>query len=103
MTSVAGLEADFCTSLFKLPNNKKRTHILKNSKSRIDLKFISKPNRVIDSDVQTSLHLYCHHQIVYAKLDLRVFYPAIYMRGNDVAFQAYEPDNIKKLINLFEL
>ena len=51
------------------------THILDNSKSCIDLIFTSQPNMIMDSGVHPSLHSNCHHQIIYAKFDLKVFYP----------------------------
>ena len=70
MTSFEGPELDFLTSQFEiLQIIKESTHILKNSKSYIDLIFISQPNLVMDSSVHTSLHSHCHHQIIYAKFD----------------------------------
>ena len=55
-------------------------HILEDSSSCIDLVFTSQPNimRYLDIGVQTSLHLNSHHQIVFAKLDLKVYYPPPY-------------------------
>ena len=35
---------------------------------------------VIDSGVHASLHANCHHQIIYAKFDLKISYPPP-MRG----------------------
>ena len=46
-------------------------HVLENFSSFIDLIFTSQPNLVVDSCVQPSLHPNCHHQIVYAKFDLK--------------------------------
>ena len=34
----------------------------------------------MDSGVHPSLHSNCHHQIIYAKFDLKVFYPLPYER-----------------------
>ena len=34
----------------------------------------------MDSGVHASLHPNCHHQIVYAKLDLKIEYPPLYER-----------------------
>ena len=53
------------------------THILINSSaSCIDLIFTSQPNLVMESGVHSSLHLNCHHQIVFAKFNLpSILYP----------------------------
>ena len=51
------------------------THILPNSSSCIDLIFTNQPNLVTESGVYPSLHPKCHHQIVFAKLNLNVEYP----------------------------
>ena len=47
------------------------THILPNSSSCIDLIFTSQPNMVIESGIHSSLHSSCHHQIVFAKFNLK--------------------------------
>ena len=44
------------------------TYILQNSSSCIDLIFADKPNLIVESGVFPSLHLKCHHQIIYSKL-----------------------------------
>ena len=49
------------------------THILESSSSCIDLIFTSQPNLVMNSGVHTSLHHNCHHQIIYAKFNLKKF------------------------------
>ena len=78
ITSFEGSELDFLTSQFGLSQIiKEPTHILDNSRSCIDLIFTSQPNMVIDSGVHASLQSHCHHQVIYAKFDLKV----IYMRG----------------------
>ena len=56
------------------------THILPNSSSCIDLIFTDQPNLVIDSGVHPSLHINCHHQIVYSKLNFKIIYPPPYQR-----------------------
>ena len=56
------------------------THLLENSSSCIDLIFTSQPNLVMDADVHPSLHANCHHQIVYAKFNLKIRYPPPYER-----------------------
>ena len=54
------------------------THVLDNSKSCIDLIFTSQLNIIIDSEVHSSLHSNCHHQMIFAKFDLKDFYPPLY-------------------------
>ena len=54
------------------------THILPASSSCIDLIFVSQPNLVMESGVHSSLHQKCHHQIIYAKLNLKINYPPPY-------------------------
>ena len=56
------------------------THVLENSLSCIDLNFTSQPNLVVDSEVHSSLHPNCYHQIVYAKFNLKVHFPQHYER-----------------------
>ena len=51
------------------------THILEHASSCIDLTFTSQPNIVLDSGVHSSLHPNFHHQIVFAKFNLKVYYP----------------------------
>ena len=47
------------------------THILPNSSLCIDVIFMSQPNMVIESGIHSSLHSSCHHQIVFAKFNLK--------------------------------
>ena len=56
------------------------THILPNSSSCIDLIFTNQPNLVTESGGCLSLHPKCHHQIVFAKLNLKEEYPPLYER-----------------------
>ena len=42
--------------------------------------FTNQPNLVTESGVYPSLHPKCHHQIVFAKLNLNVEYPPLYER-----------------------
>ena len=51
------------------------THILPNISSCIDLVFTSQSNMVIESDVHSSLHSSCDHQIAFAKFNLKICYP----------------------------
>ena len=56
------------------------THILNTSSSCIELIITSQPNLIADSGVHSSLHPNCHHQIVFAKLNLHIIYPPPYLR-----------------------
>ena len=56
------------------------THISPNSLFCIDLTFTDQPNLVIDCGVHPSLHLNCHHQIIYCKFSLMTEYPPPYER-----------------------
>ena len=56
------------------------THILESSSSCIDLIFTTQPNLVVESGVHPSLHPNCHHQIVFAKFNLQIYYPPPYPR-----------------------
>jgi len=58
----------------------KPTHILPNSSSCIDLIFTNQPNMIINSNVHSSLHPRCHHQIIYAKINFKIHYPPPYER-----------------------
>ena len=53
---------------------------LPNSESCIDLFFTSQPNLVSESGVHASLFPRCHHQIIYAKINLKIYYPPPYER-----------------------
>ena len=57
---------------------KEATHILESSSSCIDLIFTTQPNLVVESGVHPSLHPNCHHQIVFAKFNLQIYYPPPY-------------------------
>ena len=59
---------------------KEPTHILHNSSSCIDLIFASQPNLITESGVHPSLHPNCHHQLIYTKLNLQMYYPPQYYR-----------------------
>ena len=56
------------------------THIHNSSSSCIDLLFTSQPTIVMEFGIHSSLHSYCHHQIVFAKFTLSIFYPPPYER-----------------------
>ena len=48
--------------------------------SCIDLIFTSRPKLVVESGVLLSLHPNCHHQISFAKYNLKIHYPPPYFR-----------------------
>ena len=50
------------------------TYTTNNSSTCIDLLSTSQTNLVIESGVHSSLYPNCHHQISFAKFDLRIFY-----------------------------
>ena len=52
----------------------KPTHILYLSSSCTDLIFTLQPNLVRESEIHSHLHLNYHHQIIFAKFDLYIFY-----------------------------
>ena len=56
------------------------THLTANSFWCIDLIFTSQPNLVMESGVHSSLHPNCHHQIGFAKINLKICYPPPYER-----------------------
>ena len=53
------------------------THTIGDSSSCIELMYISQPNLVMESGVHSSLHLNRHHQISYAKFNLKIYYPLL--------------------------
>ena len=61
---------------------------------------MSPPNMVMGSGVHASLHPHCHHQIILAKFDLKVFYPLPYERTMWYFSQAHS-DCIKRAVDLF--
>ena len=56
------------------------THIQTTSSSYIDLIFTNKPNLSVNSGVHSSLHPYCHYQIVHTRFNLNTYYPLPYQR-----------------------
>ena len=81
LTTIEGNQVDAITSSYGLSQLIcEPTHILQNSSSCIDLIFINQNNFIMDSGVHASLHPNCHHQIVYAKLNLKIEHPPLYER-----------------------
>ena len=56
------------------------THLLQNSSSFIDLIFTSQPNIVVESGVPPSLYTNCLHQTIFARFNLKIYYPPSYLR-----------------------
>ena len=77
------------------------THIIGKRSSCIDLIFASQPNLVVESGVQSSLHQNCHHQIVFARFNLKVVFPPPYER-EVWHFKKANVDHIRKAINGFQ-
>ena len=82
ITSLECSKIDTITSSYGLSQLiQEPTHILNSSSSCIDLIFTSQPNLVRESGIHSSLlHSNCHHQIVFAKFNLSIFYPPPYER-----------------------
>ena len=101
ISSYESLQIDTITSQFRLQQLiKEPTYLTANSSSCIDLIFTSQPNLVMESGVHSSLHPNCHHQIVFAKINLKIYYPPPYERE----IWHYEKENadlIRRLINQF--
>ena len=55
---------------------------------------------VMDSGLHVFLHPHCHHQIIFAKFDLKVFFPPPYERAV-WHFSQVNSDYIKKAVDLF--
>ena len=79
--------------------NFEKLKILESSSSCIDLIFSTLPNMVLESRVHHSLHQNRHHQIIFAKFNLKVYYPPRYERTIFYYSQA-NVDHIQQAINL---
>ena len=76
-------------------------HVLNSSSSCIDLIFTLQTNIFLISRIHSWLHLNCHHQIVFAKFNLPIFYPPPYEK----AVRYYESANtefIRRVIDQFD-
>ena len=97
-TNFEGSTIESITSQFGLHHLiNEPTHLLQNSSSCIDLIFTSQPNIVIESGVRPSLHPNCHHQIIFAKFNLKINSPPPYLRD----FQEANAGFIKRAISYF--
>ena len=78
------------------------THKLNGLSSCIGFILISRPNLVMDSGFHSSLHQNCHHHIVCAKFDLRIYYtPNLKIWTRRLALWQSKTDLIRKAINGF--
>ena len=102
ITSLEGYKIDTIASSYGLNQLiQEPTHILNSSSSCIDLIFTSQPNLVMESGIHSSLHSNCHHQIVFAKFNLSIFYPLPY----EITVWYYERANtelIRRAIGQFD-
>ena len=100
-TTYEGSKIDAITSQFGLQQLiKEPTHVLTDSSSCIDLLFTSQHNLVMESGVHSSLHQNCHHQIIHAKINLKVCYPPPYERET-WHYQHVNVDEIPQVLEQF--
>ena len=79
MTAQEGLKIENLLSQFSLSQViNEPTHIPENLYSCIDLLFTKQQNLIIDSGIHPSLNSNFHHQIIYGKFNLKIFYPSPY-------------------------
>ena len=100
-TGVLGSKIEDITSQFGLQQIiNKPTHIQGNSVFCIDLTVSSQPNLVMSLGIHLSLHQNYHHQIIFAKFNLKVHYPPPYKR-QVCHFKKSNMGHIKRAINGF--
>ena len=76
-----GAQSEVLTSFYDLNQLiKTPTHLLQIPLTCIDLIITNHPHLVMESGVHSSFSSTCHHEIVFAKLNLKVEYPAPYER-----------------------
>ena len=75
-TTQEGLKIENLLSQFPLSQViNEPTHISQNFNSCIDLLFTNQQDLITGSGIHPSLHSNCHHQIIYRKFNLKIFYP----------------------------
>ena len=67
----------------------------------IDFIFVNQPKVVVNPGIHPSLHLNCHHQVIFCKLHLKIKYPPPYTREVCDYGQARK-DFINGVINQFD-
>ena len=76
--SIEGIQLESITSFYWLHQIiNEPTHLLPSSSSCIDLIFTNQPNMITDSGVHPSHHQNCHHHIIFAKVNMKIFYPPL--------------------------
>ena len=73
--TIEGMQLESITpyyGLYQIIND--ATHILPLSTSCIDLIFTNLPNLVINTGTHPLLHQYCHNQVIFAEINLKVYY-----------------------------
>ena len=81
ITNFAGKKIDFLTSSAGYTQIiDKPTHVINKSKSCIDLIFCTNQNVITKYGVDASLFDKCHHNIIYAKINIRVPLPPVFIR-----------------------
>ena len=93
-TTYESSKIDAVTSQFGLQQ------LIKELISCIDLIFTSQPSLVMELGVHLSLHSNSHHQIIYAKFNLKIHYPPPYER-EIWHYQKANIDQIRKAIEQF--
>ena len=102
ITSLEGSKVDTIANSYGLNQLiQEPTHILNSSSSCIDLIFTSQPNLVMESGIHSSLHSNCHHQIVFAKFNLSIFYPPPYER-TVWYYERANTEHIRRAIDQFD-
>ena len=99
-TSYEGVKIDTLNTQFGLQQIiKEPTHILAEPSCCIHLIFTSHQNLVMESEVHSSLHPNFHHQITYAKFNLKIHYPVPYER-EIWHYDQPNVDHIRKAVDL---
>ena len=80
-TAYEGSKIDGIASQFGLHQHMNEpTHLTRNTTSCMDMIFTSQPNLVMKSGLHFLEHENCHHQITYAKFNLKIYHPTPYER-----------------------
>ena len=102
ITSLEGSKIDTIANSYGLNQLiQEPTHILNLLSSCIDQIFTSQTNLVMDSGIHSSLHSNCHHQIVFAKFNLSIFYPPPYERTVSY-YERANTELIRRAIDQFD-
>ena len=101
-TTQEGLKIENLLSQFSLSQViNEPTHISQNFFSCIDLLLTNQESLIAETEIHPSLHSSCHHQRIYGKFNLKVFYPPSYVR-HIWHNKHVNPDMIPKAIEGFD-